>query len=237
MIWSVLREAQERSIEPARGTLVPEHIGLVEVLEALLFVADAPASLATLAAATGTTQGQVEQALEILQTRLESRGGLRVVHCGGGFQLATRPELAEVVAAFLDAAPLRLSRAHLEALAIVAYHQPVTLAEIESVRGVQSEHVVRSLMDANLIRKTGSKPIPGRPFLYGTTDEFLRRFGLNGLDQLAPSSEESSPLLDRSTAQRANESIETPAIALFMERDAPSTASELAAAGAGRETS
>lgn len=168
---------------------------IVDVLEALLFVADSPTTLAQLAGAADATEGQAEQALEVLQHRYQERGALQLVKLAGGYQIATKPEFAETVAAFVKPQRHRLSRSLLEVLAIVAYRQPITLAEIEAVRGVQSDYALRGLLDRRLLRELGRKRVPGRPYLYGTSKEFLHHFQLNDLSELPAL--EAGPLLER----------------------------------------
>ncbi|HJP82129.1 MAG TPA: SMC-Scp complex subunit ScpB [Fimbriimonadaceae bacterium] len=159
-------------------------MSLPDQLEALLFVADQPASIRTLATTLQITEGQVEQGLEVLEARLEDHGSLRLVQLAGGYQLATKPEYAGIIAQFLKPQRSRLSKSLLEVLAIVAYRQPLTLAEIEQVRGVQSDYSVRALVERRLLQDVGRKPVPGRPLLYGTTQEFLHQFKLNDLKDL-----------------------------------------------------
>lgn len=157
---------------------------VVEQVEALLFVADGPVTLNTLARSLDLTEGQVETALEVLQQRLMERSGLQVVKLAGGYQLSTRQEFAELIGAFLKPQRQRLSRSLMEVLAIVAYKQPVTSAEVETVRGVQSDYALRSLLDRRLIQEVGRKMAPGRPLLYGTTKQFLHQFRLNDITEL-----------------------------------------------------
>ena len=151
---------------------------------ALLFVADAPATTEALAIALGYTEGQVEQALEMLEDRLVREGPLMLVRLAGGFQLATKPQYAESIGAFLQPHRGRLSRSLMEVLAVVAYRQPITLAEIDAVRGVQSDYSVRALVERRLVDDVGRKPVPGRPVLYGTTQQFLHQFNMNDLSEL-----------------------------------------------------
>lgn len=157
---------------------------IVDSLEALLFVADSPTPAKVLAVALEVTEGQVEQGLEILEARFEERGSLRLAKLAGGYQICTKPEFATVIATFLKPQRQRLSKSLMEVLAVVAYKQPITLAEIEQVRGVQSDYSVRSLAERRLIQEVGRKPVPGRPVLYGTTQEFLHQFKLNDLKEL-----------------------------------------------------
>jgi len=157
---------------------------VVATLHALLFAAESPASVTDLAAAMSITQGQVEQAAEILEQRLSEGGGIMLVRIAGGLQLCTRPEFAEPVAGFLKPQRRRLSRALLEVLAIIAYRQPMTIAEIESVRGVQCDYSVRQLVERRFVQEVGRRAGPGRPALYGTTQQFLHQFNLENLSQL-----------------------------------------------------
>ena len=161
-------------------------MNVVEAVEALLFVAEAPATIEQLAVALGLTEGQVAQALEVLEAKLDEKGPLRVVKLAGGFQLCTKPEHAEAISRFLKPQGNRLSRSLMEVLAIVAYKQPITMAELEQVRGVQSDYSVRSLVERRLVTEVGRKQTPGRPVLYGTTDEFLHQFKLATIEDLPP---------------------------------------------------
>ena len=153
-------------------------------LMALLFVADSPSSPEALAQASGLTEGQVEAALEIIEAKLEQEGPLMLVKLAGGYQLATKPEYAEMISAFLQPAKQRLSRSLMEVLAIVAYKQPITASEIEVIRGLQSDYSVRALQERRLIAEVGRKAMPGRPILYGTTQQFLHQFNLKDLKDL-----------------------------------------------------
>ncbi|MGV3616077.1 MAG: SMC-Scp complex subunit ScpB [Fimbriimonas sp.] len=157
---------------------------VVDKVHALLFVADQPVTLQTLAVALELTEGQVEQAVEVLEKKLRKAGPIQVVRLAGGFQLSTKPDYAHMVSAFLKPQRSRLSRSLMEVLAIVAYRQPLTIAEIDVVRGVQSDHAVRSLMERRLIEEVGRKPTPGRPVLYGTSSQFLHQFKMNDLSEL-----------------------------------------------------
>lgn len=109
---------------------------------------------------------------------------MQLKQLAGGYQLATKPEYAPYIARLLNPPPKRLSRAVLETLAIVAYEQPVTQAQIDALRGVDSSHTVRQLLERGLIQEVGRKDAPGKPTLYGTTKQFLHYFGLNSLEEL-----------------------------------------------------
>jgi segregation and condensation protein B len=159
-------------------------MNIVEQAEALLFVADSPVSLQQLSRALDATEGQTEQALEVLQQRLAERGALQVVRLAGGYQLSTKPEFSTLVGNFLKPQRGRLSRALLEVLAIVAYRQPITMATLDEIRGVQCDYSIRGLLDRGLIHEKGRVFAPGRPILYGTTKQFLHQFHLNDLDEL-----------------------------------------------------
>lgn len=161
-------------------------LSVVDTLEAILFVSEAPVPMRVLTEVTGYREGQITQALEVLSEKLLARSPLQLVEIAGGFQLCTRPEFAEVIGRFLKPRAGRLSRSLLEVLAIVAYRQPVTIAEIDEVRGVQSDYGVRALLERRLIREVGRKATPGRPILYGTTPNFLHQFNLRDLSQLPP---------------------------------------------------
>lgn len=157
-------------------------------VEAILFVAAAPVTVNQIVEAFG---GQVAPAealslLERVQERLEKESaGLKVERVAEGFRMVTRPLHAPFVRAFLKAQNLRkLSPAAVETLAIVAYKQPVTAAEVSAVRGTESGPVLKGLLEKKLIRISGRKAVVGRPLLYATTREFLVHFGLNTLEDL-----------------------------------------------------
>ena len=161
-------------------------ISLEARLEALLFTSPAAATITQLATALETPPRDLERALESLEIRYQS-GGLRVQRFRGRIQLTTAPETAEDVERFLGLeANTRLSRAALEALAVVAYQQPVTRPQVDAIRGVNSDSVLRTLLHHGLIEEAGRAEAPGRPILYSLTPEFLQHFGLNSLEDLPP---------------------------------------------------
>ena len=166
------------------------EVDLPPLLEAYLFVATEPVEPAEIGRLLNVEAAAVEEALEDMANAYARRinSGLHVVRIAGGYQMATRPALAEGVARLL-AAPgqkSRLSKPALETLAIIAYQQPVTQAEIEAVRGVNADAVLKTLTERRLVQETGRREVPGRPFLYGTTPDFLHYFGLNTLEDLPP---------------------------------------------------
>ena len=155
-------------------------------LEALLFVAAEPATTAQLAEALDVAPSVVERGLHELDASLAARG-LRLQRHAGRFQLTTAPQLAELIERFLGLeATTHLSRAALETLAIIAYQQPVTRPQIDSIRGVNSDSMMKSLLNKGLIVESGRSEGPGRPFLYSTTPEFLQHFGLNSILEMPP---------------------------------------------------
>ena len=159
---------------------------LTSLIESLLFVADAPVTPTQLAAALDVEPKAVEEALDQLAVDYQRRG-LRLQRKAGRVQLVTAPEAAPAVERFLGLElSSKLSPAALETLAIVAYRQPVTRAQVEAIRGVNSDSVLRTLINKGLIEEVGRLEQVGRPILYGTTFEFLQYFGLQDLQDLPP---------------------------------------------------
>jgi segregation and condensation protein B len=155
-------------------------------LEAMLFVAAEPVTTAQLSTALDVSPSVIERGLNELDSALASRG-LRLQRHAGRFQLTTAPELAELIERFLGLeATTHLSRAALETLAIIAYQQPVTRPQIDSIRGVNSDSMMKSLLNKGLILESGRADGPGRPILYSTTPEFLQHFGLNSILEMPP---------------------------------------------------
>jgi segregation and condensation protein B len=154
-------------------------------LEALLFVAERPLHRSELQALTRLSAEEVDERLGDLEVQLRDRG-IRLVTSGEQVMLGTSPESGQLIARYLGADSVRLSPAALETLAIIAYRQPVTRGVIERIRGVDTGHVVRGLLHRRLILEQGRADSPGRPILYGTSMEFMERFGLTSLDDLPP---------------------------------------------------
>ena len=163
-----------------------ERADLKSIVESLLFVADGPLTLQRLGEVLEeSARDEIRSVLEELQAELEKeRRGVRLVEIAGGYQLRTPKVNADWVKKLLGGRPPRMSRATLETLAIIAYRQPVTRAEIEAIRGVDVDGVVSTLLERSLIRAVARKDVPGRPFLYGTTPEFLQLFNLKDLSHL-----------------------------------------------------
>ena len=167
--------------------------GLTARLEALLFVAGAPATSAQLASALGVSPREVEQSLQLLDVSFAGRG-IRLQWHHGAVQLTTASEFAQDVERFLNLeSTTRLTRAALEVLAIVAYEQPVTRPKIDAVRGVNSETSLQTLLRHGLIEEVGRAEGAGRPILYATTPDFLQHFGLSRLSELPPLHVEAAP--------------------------------------------
>ena len=139
-----------------------------------------------LATALGVTNRAIENAITDLEAEYKERG-VRLQRHGGRIQMTSAPEAAEVIETFLGLeATSRLSSAALEALAIIAYQQPVTRPQVDAVRGVNSDGVMKNLLHKGLIQEVGRAEGPGRPILYSTTPEFLGHFGLASLEDLPP---------------------------------------------------
>lgn len=157
-----------------------------KVIEALLFLSEEPVKADKLAAVLAISSSEIDSLVaELRKDFMESNRGLQIYETAGGYQMGTLPELATYLEkAFSEDVSSNLSTAALEALAIIAYKQPVTRIEIESIRGVRSEHVLDNLLKRRLIKISGRKEGPGRPLLYSTTPDFLKYFGLKGLDEL-----------------------------------------------------
>jgi segregation and condensation protein B len=161
---------------------------LPALLEALLFVAPSPIPLAKLAMVLDDVEEAVQVALDGLAERYAAEHrGLRVVRRADRIHLTTAPEAAAYIERFLGLdLSTKLSGAALETLAVIAYRQPLTRGDIEAIRGVNCDGVLKTLLARALIEPVGRLEQPGRPFLYGTTLQFLQYFGLEGLDRLPP---------------------------------------------------
>ncbi|MEO8604606.1 MAG: SMC-Scp complex subunit ScpB [bacterium] len=165
------------------------------IIESLLFAAGAPLPLKRMVdVLAGPPAKEIKAAVERLMTDYNrDERGIHLLAVAGGFQLRSAPPNAEFVRTLLRERPARLGRATLETLAIVAYKQPATRAEIESVRGVDCDSAIATLMARRLVKIAGRKEAVGRPLMYATTAEFLEVFGLNDLSQL-PALKEIGPV-------------------------------------------
>jgi segregation and condensation protein B len=169
------------------------------ILEALLLSSSEPVTAARLGRVVPESSArEVREDVEALNESYAAEGrGFRIEEVSGGYQLRTLPELASFVQQLEPVPPLRMSRASLETLAIIAYKQPVTRAEIEHVRGVDAGPLLRGLLERRLARIAGHREVPGRPILYATTPRFLEVFGLAGLSDLPTLREIEELLRDR----------------------------------------
>ena len=164
-----------------------EHIRELKAsIEALLYIAPDAVTPAQLASVLEISVSEVEKGLELLAVDYQDRG-LRIQRHAGRIQLTTSPEMTDKVERFLGLEiTSHLSRAALESLAIIAYQQPVTRPQVDSIRGVNSDGVKKSLLHKGLIQDVGRAEGPGRPILYCTTPDFLQQFGISSLEELPP---------------------------------------------------
>lgn len=156
-------------------------------LEAIIYAADEPATLDQLAKATETEKDVVRAALdELVAACAGDERGVELRRVARGYKFSTKPQHHEVVRKFIKSLrpPVRLSMPALETLAVIAYKQPITLPEIQEIRGVNCSGVIQTLLEKRLVSTAGRKSVIGRPILYRTTKEFLVRFGLNDVDEL-----------------------------------------------------
>lgn len=161
---------------------------LKPAIEAILFTCGTPAELTKIAQALEIKEEKAEELLKSLMEDYSSRkSGIKIVRLGKSYQMCTEKEYAEIIRTVLD---LRrnspLSQAALEVLAIIAYNQPVTKAFVEQIRGVDCSGVVSSLVARELIEEKGRLELPGRPLIYGTTENFLRCFNVSDVSELPP---------------------------------------------------
>jgi len=166
------------------------------VLEALLFVADKPLTIEQARSVLDNLEpSRIRALIEELKSEYEqSNRGIRILEVAGGFQMIAPPGLAPFLKKLFKVRHVdRLSKPALETLAIIAYKQPVTKVEIQSLRSVDADGVIKNILEKNLIRISGRKKAPGRPYVYSTTRQFLEYFGLKSLEEL-PKMEDFSSL-------------------------------------------
>ncbi|MBI5739119.1 MAG: SMC-Scp complex subunit ScpB [Nitrospirae bacterium] len=197
------------------------------ILEAVLFISGDPISPDSLSSILEVDRGELDRLVkELVNDYTINNTGLLVAEVAGGVQMVTNPACAPWIRKLLaTSVPAKLSQQSLETLAIIAYKQPIIKAEIEAIRGVNSDGVVKTLLDRKLVKILGRKEVPGRPLMYGTTKEFLQHFGLKDLSELptlkefqefetpeAPEqvpSEQEMPEYAGTDQQPAEESVET----------------------------
>ncbi len=175
-----------------------------KVIEALLFASGDPLTLRELVKATDTDTETVIAALQTLRNRYTQReSALQIVEIASGYQMATRPAFAPYIGKLLAPHANRLSKPALETVTIIAYRQPCTQAEMEAVRGVSCDGVLKTLIDRELIADAGRKNAPGRPLLYATTAQFLHYFGMASLSDLPPMEDDAEEMADTAQATQA----------------------------------
>ena len=179
----------EHSPQTAQTQEAPQRLELTErvgIVEAILFVTGNAVEKKDICRAMDITEPELDETLDALESGYDfDRRGLRLLRFGAHVQLATRPDYAPYVEKLLQPVQKQsLSQAVMETLAVIAYKQPVTKAEIEQIRGVKCDYSVQSLVSKGLIEEVGRKETLGRPILYGTTDAFLRHFCLSSLSEL-----------------------------------------------------
>jgi segregation and condensation protein B len=156
------------------------------IIECILFVASEPVPLKTLCEISGIEKEDALQVIDELKQEFESRNrGIRIQEIAKGYQMCTKPQFAEYIERlYKPQSSYGLSKAALETLAIIAYKQPITRGEVEVIRGVKVDSSIGNLVEKNLIREVGRKEGPGRPILFGTSDNFLKYFGLKDISEL-----------------------------------------------------
>lgn len=178
----------EKMINPidSRGHYKRNRGMTKKIIEALLFISEKPLTADDFQRALdGMAEDEIRKTIEELrQEYLEHERSFGIAELAGGYQIVTNPEFAPWINKLFKRDETRLSVPALETLAIIAYKQPLTRNEIERIRGVNVDGVLKTLLDKSLIKIRGRKDAPGRPITYGTTDEFLKRFGLKGLEHL-----------------------------------------------------
>ncbi len=156
-------------------------------IEAMVFASPRPVTAREMGEILGIDPRTADAIVDDLRREYDQEGrGMQIVFVAGGYQMATRPAHADYIARLNVGTRQALSRPALETVAMIAYKQPITRAELESIRGVRVDGVLSTLIERGLVRPVGRKKAPGRPVLYGTTPEFLRWFGLASLDDLPP---------------------------------------------------
>ena len=179
-------------------------MNLKSIIESILFVNEKPLTPQEIAEALDIEKDKALSAIKELQEKYQREGsGLSIVEVAGGYQMCANPENSEwIKKLYKERFKRRLSSASLEVLAIIAYKQPITRLEIEAIRGVNCEQVIKNLAEIGLIKIKGRKQVVGKPFLYGTTRKFLEYFGLNSLEDL-PKLEENSLQELKETAEKS----------------------------------
>jgi segregation and condensation protein B len=197
--------ASTEDTELVDSSLITSVSEIESAIESIIFASPQAISLVkikNLLKAAGYDTSNTSDLISSLQQSYED-AGIQLVKISGGFQFRTHPQNAAVLSRMLEDKPTKLSKSALEVLAIISYKQPITRAEIDTIRGIDSGHLMRGLMEKNLVRTSGHAETPGRPFLYGTTPYFLEVFSLGSLDDL-PSLEDTGRELGDSDTYEAD---------------------------------
>lgn len=158
---------------------------LPSIIEGIMFVAGAGVSVTDIAEKLGVTEDEVKAGVYVLQKKYDETSGIQIITYKGKIQFCTNPEFADPISLVLNPIKERaLTKTALETVAIIAYQQPITRLEVENIRGVGCDYAIQLLLAHNLIEVVGRKDVVGKPLLFGTTDEFLKRFELQSLDDL-----------------------------------------------------
>ncbi|MFW6129314.1 MAG: SMC-Scp complex subunit ScpB [Candidatus Aminicenantaceae bacterium] len=177
-----------------------------EIIESMIFISKEPLSQEKIKNVLNEfPEKEIEQAINILlESYSTNERGIQIIRLGGGYLFSTKPEYDKWIRRLLNIEKKnKLSPAALETLSAVAYHQPVTLAEVSAIRGVDSSHTIKVLLQKKLIKITGRKKSPGKPLIYRTSHKFLTYFGLDNIKDL-PSQEEISKIMDDENDQTSN---------------------------------
>jgi len=185
----LLSTGGDKSIPPPLPS--DESIKKKAIVEALLFVAGEPVTAVSISKTTGLEEHEIRSLIaELSRDYRERDSGMVIAEIAEGYQMMTNSDFGIWVRKFKNITiSSKLSQPSLETLSIIAYKQPITKLEVDQLRGVNSEGAIRTLLERRLVRIVGKKESPGRPFLYGTTREFLQYFGLGSLSDLPPLSE------------------------------------------------
>ncbi len=156
------------------------------IIEALLFVSEKPISKNFLASFFNISESEIKLILDnLINEYKDKESGILIIQIDESYQMVTNPMYSEWLTIFKNITlNNKLSEQALETLAIIAYKQPITKAEIDKIRSVNSDYAIKTLLDRKLVKIIGKKDVPGRPFLYGTTKEFLKLFGISSLNEL-----------------------------------------------------
>ena len=213
-------EGREEGVPDSR------ELDLSALLEALLFASGEPLAAEKLCEIARCDEEALAAAIGAIEERLKAEtSGFMLVKVAGKFQLRTKPQFADFIRELRASRPRRLSQPALETLAIVAYRQPIVKSDIEKIRGVDVSPTLKTLLDRNIIKIVGRQPTVGQPALYGTTDEFLKLFGLNSLSEL-PTLRDIKELEREPGESDDGENEEATADSVEQSQDAPEASSE-----------